>query len=229
MLASDSGVARGKPEIARYDPSRQGAAGAALLTAPKAYNPDADVTADAGKEQKKAKKKKVCNRHRADGFWTLGIACSTTIAQESRDLYLKCVKGGQKSHNTSWLHTRASIGYTLPAAFLDRSSAAAKTSLPLQKKDAGAEEAAAVDGGAAAANGAMEIDAPTTSAEPAVNGTATAEKKKKKKKRSAEEAALESAPAEDGAAAGEASKPKKKKEKAPVNGVADAPTTEKKV
>lgn len=59
MLASDSGVARGKPEIARYDPARQGAAGAALLTAPKAYNPDADVTADAGKEQKKAKKKKV--------------------------------------------------------------------------------------------------------------------------------------------------------------------------
>lgn len=59
MLASDSGVARGKAEIARYDPSRQGAASAALLTAPKAYNPDADVTADAGKEQKKAKKKKV--------------------------------------------------------------------------------------------------------------------------------------------------------------------------
>ena len=59
MLASDSGVARGKADIARYDPSRQGAAGAALLTAPKAYNPDADVTADAGKEQKKAKKKKV--------------------------------------------------------------------------------------------------------------------------------------------------------------------------
>ena len=59
MLASDSGVARGKADIARYDPSRQGAAGAALLTAPKAYNPDADVTANAGKEQKKAKKKKV--------------------------------------------------------------------------------------------------------------------------------------------------------------------------
>ena len=59
MLASDSGVARGKADIARYDPSRQGAAGAALLTAPKAYNLDADVTADAGKEQKKAKKKKV--------------------------------------------------------------------------------------------------------------------------------------------------------------------------
>ena len=59
MLASDSGAARGKADIARYDPSRQGAAGAALLTAPKAYNTDADVTADAGKEQKKAKKKKV--------------------------------------------------------------------------------------------------------------------------------------------------------------------------
>ena len=109
------------------------------------------------------------------------------------------------------------------------SGTAVKTTLPLQKKDAAAGEAAGVDGSAAVANGAMEIDAPTTSAEPAVNSAATAEKKKKKKKRSAEEAALESAPAEDGAAAEEAPKPDKKKEKAPMNGVADAPTTEKKV
>ena len=101
--------------------------------------------------------------------------------------------------------------------------------LSLQKSAAGAEEAAAVDGSAAATNGAMEIDAPSTSAEPAVNGAATAEKKKKKKKRTAEEAALEVAPAEDGAAAEEAPKPKKKKDKAAANGVADAPTTEKKV
>ena len=73
MLASDSGVARGKPEIARYDPSRQGAAGAALLAAPKAYNPDADVTANAGKEQKKAKKKKVCTPSCADRLQSLAI------------------------------------------------------------------------------------------------------------------------------------------------------------
>ena len=98
----------------------------------------------------------------------------------------------------------------------------------MQKKDA-AGEAAAVDGSAAATNGAMDIDVPATTAEPA-NGTATAEKKKKKKKRTAEEAALEAAPAEAVAAAAEdAPKKKKKKEKAAVNGVADTPTTEKKV
>ena len=99
----------------------------------------------------------------------------------------------------------------------------------LQKKDAGAEEAAAVDGSAAAAEGEMEIDAPATSAEPAVNGTATAEKKKKKKKRTAEEAALEAAPAEDGPAAEEAPKTAKKTNKAAANGAIEAPTTEKKV
>ena len=99
----------------------------------------------------------------------------------------------------------------------------------MQKKDA-AGEAAAVDGSAAATNGTMDIDVPATTAEPAVNGTATAEKKKKKKKRTAEEAALEAAPAEAVAAAAEdAPKKKKKKEKAAVNGVADTPTTEKKV
>ena len=98
----------------------------------------------------------------------------------------------------------------------------------LQKKDATAEEAE-VDGSTAAANGEMEIDAPATSAEPAVNGTATAEKKKKKKKRTAEEATLEAAPAEDGGAAEEAPKTAKKKDKAAANGAVEAPTTEKKV
>ncbi len=53
MLASDSAKPRGKPDIARYEPERQGGAGAALLTAPQAYNPAADVTATAGKEEKK--------------------------------------------------------------------------------------------------------------------------------------------------------------------------------
>ena len=72
---------------------------------------------------------------------------------------------------------------------------------------------------------------PATTAEPAVNGNATAEKKKKKKKRTAEEAALEAAPPEAAAAAAaeDAPKKKKKKEKAAVNGVADEPATEKKV
>lgn len=101
----------------------------------------------------------------------------------------------------------------------------------MQKKGDAAVEAAGVDS-SAAANGAMEIDTPATTAEPAVNGAATAEKKKKKKKRSAEEAAIEAAPT-DGADAAEAATPttkKKKKEKAAQNGPAgDAPTTEKKV
>ena len=53
MLAGESAKPRGKPDIAKYEPGRQGGAGAALLTAPVAYNPAADVTATAGKEEKK--------------------------------------------------------------------------------------------------------------------------------------------------------------------------------
>ena len=53
MLAGESAKPRGKPDIAKYEPERQGGAGAALLTAPVAYNPAADVTATAGKEEKK--------------------------------------------------------------------------------------------------------------------------------------------------------------------------------
>ncbi|BDA41914.1 Nucleolar protein 58 [Coccomyxa sp. Obi] len=59
LLASDSAKPRaGKGDIPKYDAARQGNAGPALITAAKAYNPDADVTADAGKEEKKKKKKK---------------------------------------------------------------------------------------------------------------------------------------------------------------------------
>jgi hypothetical protein len=56
LLANDSAKVRGKGDIPKYDPARQGAAGAAVLTTPKSYNPDADVTASAGKEEKKKKK-----------------------------------------------------------------------------------------------------------------------------------------------------------------------------
>jgi len=51
MQAGESARPRGKPEVSRYEPERQG--GAALLTAPASYNPAADVTATAGKEEKK--------------------------------------------------------------------------------------------------------------------------------------------------------------------------------
>ena len=104
--------------------------------------------------------------------------------------------------------------------------------MPVQKKGEAAAEAAGMDS-SAAADGAREIETPVTTAEPAVNGAATAEKKKKKKKRSAEEAAIATAPT-DGADAAEAVTPtpqkKKKKEKVALNGSAvDAHTTEKKV
>ncbi|KAK9909240.1 hypothetical protein WJX75_009327 [Coccomyxa subellipsoidea] len=59
LMASDSAKPRaGKGDIPKYDAARQSEAGPALITAAKAYNPDADVTADAGKEEKKRKKKK---------------------------------------------------------------------------------------------------------------------------------------------------------------------------
>ncbi|KAK9839891.1 hypothetical protein WJX74_003108 [Apatococcus lobatus] len=57
LLATESAKPRGKAEPQKYDKARQGPA-AALLTETKAYNPDADVTADAGKEPPKKKKKK---------------------------------------------------------------------------------------------------------------------------------------------------------------------------
>ena len=46
MLAGESAKPRGKPDIAKYEPERQGGAGAALLTAPAAYNPAADRDRD---------------------------------------------------------------------------------------------------------------------------------------------------------------------------------------
>lgn len=52
MLASESGKPRGAADTPRYDPSRQGAS-AATVTDAAAYNPAADVTADApGKKTK---------------------------------------------------------------------------------------------------------------------------------------------------------------------------------
>ena len=57
MIASDSAKPRGKADIPKYDAARQGSAGAALISAPKSYNADADVTANAGKEEPKKKKK----------------------------------------------------------------------------------------------------------------------------------------------------------------------------
>lgn len=58
LLASDSAKPyAGKGDIPKYNAQRQGDAGAALIAPAKVYNPDADVTADAGNEQKKKKKK----------------------------------------------------------------------------------------------------------------------------------------------------------------------------
>lgn len=50
LLGTESAKPRGQAEPQKYDKARQGPA-AALLTETKAYNPDADVTADAGKEE----------------------------------------------------------------------------------------------------------------------------------------------------------------------------------
>ena len=47
LMASEAAAPRGKPDAPRYDPQRQGPAGAALLAQPRTYNPNADVTADA--------------------------------------------------------------------------------------------------------------------------------------------------------------------------------------
>lgn len=52
LLGSESAQPRGKAEPQKYDSARQGAAGA-LLTAPKAYNTDADVAMEPAKAEKK--------------------------------------------------------------------------------------------------------------------------------------------------------------------------------
>ena len=88
MLASGSGVARGKAGAPKYDAQRQGAAGAALLSQPKAYNADADVTADAGRAKKDKKKKVGVHAHRplavaterAEGCSLLG-SCTVIAVQ----------------------------------------------------------------------------------------------------------------------------------------------------
>jgi len=52
LLGSESAQPRGKAEPQKYDAGRQGASGA-LLTAPKAYNADADVVMEPAKPEKK--------------------------------------------------------------------------------------------------------------------------------------------------------------------------------
>ena len=223
MLALGSGVARGKASPPKYDPARQGAAGAALLTQPKAYNADADVTADAGKA-KKEKKKKV----RKPMHGTLALA--TEKAEDcSRPGRLRCDCSPSRADRLCKSgHSTIVLAVQLSMLLLQSS---VDCGLPVQKKGDATAEATGVDS-SAAANGAMEMETPATTAAPAVNGAVTAEKKKKMKKRSAEEAAIEAAPT-DGANAAEAATAtpkKKKKEKAAQNGSAeDAHTTEKKV
>ena len=58
-LGQASAQVRGKPDTPRYDRDRQGAS-AAVVAAPKAYNADADITADVKPEAVK-EKKKVCS------------------------------------------------------------------------------------------------------------------------------------------------------------------------
>ena len=55
-LGSAAGQSRGKPDLQRYDRDRQGA-NPALVTMLKAYNPDADITADVRSDVVKDKKK----------------------------------------------------------------------------------------------------------------------------------------------------------------------------
>lgn len=57
LLGSESAQPRGKAEPQKYDSARQGTAGA-LLSAPKAYNADADVVMEPAKAEKKKKKKR---------------------------------------------------------------------------------------------------------------------------------------------------------------------------
>ena len=51
-LGQQAAAPGGKPPPGKYERGRQGAA-PGLLSTPKAYNPDADATATAGKEEKK--------------------------------------------------------------------------------------------------------------------------------------------------------------------------------
>jgi hypothetical protein len=59
QLGSEAAKPRGVAQPQKYDAARQSGASAALLTQPKTYNPDADVTADAEGKSGKKKKKEV--------------------------------------------------------------------------------------------------------------------------------------------------------------------------
>ena len=59
LLGSESAQPRGKAEPQKYDAGRQGASGA-LLTAPKAYNADADVVMEPAKPDKKVSNAPCC-------------------------------------------------------------------------------------------------------------------------------------------------------------------------
>lgn len=62
-MGQASAQVRGKPDTPKYDRERQGAS-AAVVAAPKAYNADADITADVKPEAVK-EKKKVCSECQA--------------------------------------------------------------------------------------------------------------------------------------------------------------------
>lgn len=57
-MAGEAAAPRGLPSAQKYDASRQNGA---MVATPKAYNPDADVTADASGKKEKKKKDKEAN------------------------------------------------------------------------------------------------------------------------------------------------------------------------
>jgi hypothetical protein len=59
-MAGESAKPRGQTGPGKYDATRQGANGAALMVQPKAYNADADVVVpDSDKKEKKKKKVRI--------------------------------------------------------------------------------------------------------------------------------------------------------------------------
>ncbi|GAB4813880.1 hypothetical protein N2152v2_000926 [Parachlorella kessleri] len=165
QLATESARPRGLPGAEKYDGSRQGAT-AALATAPKAYNPDADVTADAGKKKKK-KDKAAAEPMEQDAPAAAAAAAPAAAAEPAAD-------GGEKKKKKKKRAAAEEEGEDGAAA------AAAEPAVP---------------NGTAAANGEgepqpkkakKEKKAKAAAAEEEAGAAAEGEKKKKKKKKAAE-------------------------------------------
>jgi nucleolar protein 58 len=180
MLGSESAQPKGKAEPQKYDPARQIGTGAMLATA-KAYNPDADITTDAGKAEKPKKKKK--RDH--DAAAANGDVAQAAVGDEDGQKKKKKKKSAEAQAAADTADVLAAVATAdLPGAADNATVQEAAEAKKAKKKRrlADAEAAAAAADGEAKPNGERYFEGDGAAEQ------TTEKKKKKKKKAKAEEA-----------------------------------------